>query len=397
MFQFELTSVTQPWIADGWSGSGTTILSLATSLSSRNDKFLLEVRSACLGGVCWGCIMEWWEWGWRVPTRSEVMWIIPVFTRCPIPGWPKTDDDIGGVHFIPTEPGSPFEWSIWAHSGLHTSEAEELLFSSSAQLASLSVGDPREVGVIPLSLMSVDSEVRAVVGRIDLSRSRFLSEDFTFPVCDGGCCWWRLCDGMWDDGKSVLLLEEVITFITTGSTIPPPPPPGPNEPFTSETGLIVCSLWLWRCSFLWVKLAEVDVCRWYLLEEEKFPLPPPLAPLLEEWVGPYLSREQVLPVGLNPSQEEEGVIPCSVRRAAGKLHVEDLRVIYPEKGMSRNPTNWHNLRVKDSNEVKRCVLLNWLKIDCGQTQPASTHLPFMDSNLLGFYLTQLHVHTQHPG
>lgn len=78
-------------------------------------------------------------------------------------------------------------------------------------------------------------------------------------------------------------------------------------------------------------------------EEEKLPLPPPLVPLLEEWVGPNLSREQVLPVGLKPSQEEEGVIPCSVRRAAGKLHVEDLRAMFPEKGMSRKPTNSLNL------------------------------------------------------
>ena len=52
---------------------------------------------------------------------------------------------------------------------------------------------------------------------------------------------------------------------------------------------------------------------------------------------PAWSRLQVLPSGLNPSQLEEGVIPLSIRRAAGRLQVDGFLLMPEEKGMSRNP------------------------------------------------------------
>ena len=68
--------------------------------------------------------------------------------------------------------------------------------------------------------------------------------------------------------------------------------------------------------------------------------PPPLL------LGPRMSRLQVLPVGLMklPSKLDEGVIPLSMRRAAGRLQVDGLRVMPAERGISRNPVKLERLQ-----------------------------------------------------
>ena len=53
----------------------------------------------------------------------------------------------------------------------------------------------------------------------------------------------------------------------------------------------------------------------------------------------------MLPVGLKRSMLEDGVSPCSISRAAGRLHVDSLRDMPPANGMSGNPAKFSFLCV----------------------------------------------------
>jgi hypothetical protein len=59
----------------------------------------------------------------------------------------------------------------------------------------------------------------------------------------------------------------------------------------------------------------------------------------------------VLPVGLNPSTLDEGVIPCcSISREAGRLHVDGFLIIPGAMGMPLKPPKLLLLQYKESYE-----------------------------------------------